>query len=500
MILLGIDCGTQSTKVIALDWQTGEVLAEGGGAYGFVQGLPEGSMEQDPQWWVDAAEKGVAKVLSELGPRKAEIAGIGVSGQQHGLVPLSKEGRVLRSAKLWCDTSTTAECAEITSALGGEKEAVRTVGNSIRTGYTAPKIRWMFKNEPALWDQTETVLLPHDYLNFWLTGEKTMEFGDASGTALLDISSRQWSAKACEATAPDLQRRLPVPRHPSQPAGRLRDALCKALGLENAPLVSVGGGDNMMAAIGAGNVKPGEVTASLGTSGTLFAFSQNPVIDPRGEVAGFCDSTGFWLPLICTMNLTLVSEHVRKMFGWSHAEMDAAVLSVPAGSGGLLFLPYLTGERTPDLPAARGVLSGMSLANFTPAGLARAAVEGVLLGLGYGMERLGDLGVPVRSVRLTGGASQSPVWRQILADIFGVPCVALDSGCGAATGAAIQAGWNVELQTNTASCLGEICDRLVKTDESTTCHPNDQNRKIYADLLAGASGLRNALAPAGFLG
>ncbi|MEX1117480.1 MAG: xylulokinase [Terrimicrobiaceae bacterium] len=497
MILLGIDCGTQSTKVVALDWETGEILASGGEAYGFVEGLPEGAMEQDPAWWVAAADKGMREVLAALGPRKVDVAGIGVSGQQHGLVVLDKNDRVLRPAKLWCDTSTTAECREITSALGGDAGAVASVGNTIRPGYTAPKIRWMAHHEPDLWDRTATILLPHDFLNFWLTGEKRMEYGDASGTALLDIQNRSWAPQALDATAAGLAERLPALGSSSEPCGKLRETLCKAWGLSQAPLVSSGGGDNMMAAIGTGNVQVGEVTASLGTSGTLFAFSDKPVVDPRGEVAAFCDSTDHWLPLVCTMNLTLISEHVRKLFGWSHDEMDAMISAEKPG--GLVFLPYLTGERTPDLPSARGVLANISLTNFTAGGLARAAVESVLLGLGYGLNRFRELGVPVSSIRLTGGASSSPIWRQLCADIFGVPVMALDSGKGAASGAAIQAGWAV-LQAQGDHCtLPEIAQRLVTFDDSTRCQPNRELTAHYAGVLDQSRELRAALLPTSFL-
>jgi xylulokinase len=499
MIFLGIDCGTQSTKVVAMDWETGAILAEGGESYGFEPGLPEGAMEQDPAWWVSAADKGMRSVLANLGSRKSEVAGIGVSGQQHGLVVLDKNGRVLRPAKLWCDTSTTAECAEITKALGGHDAAIQAVGNSIRPGYTAPKILWLAKHEPEKWNATAHVLLPHDYLNYWLTGEARMEYGDASGTALMDVTTREWSDKACEAVAPGLRDRLPALTSSSLPCGVLREDLRKAWGLSSAPIVSAGGGDNMMAAIGTGNVSKGGVTASLGTSGTLFAFSDKAIIDPRGEVAAFCDSTDHWLPLVCTMNLTLITEHLRKMFGWSHSEMDAAVSSEKPGAGGLVFLPYLTGERTPDLPSSRGVMTGLSLANFTPSGLARASVESVLLGLGYGLERFKALGVPVKMVRLTGGGSNSPVWRQMCADIFGVPTVALDSGKGAGSGAAIQAGWCAALAADKKVCLGEICERLVTTDPSTACEPHPEAHAVYSGLLQKSNSLRSALLPAGLL-
>lgn len=499
MIFLGIDCGTQSTKTIALDWETGQILASAQEAYGFVPGLPAGAMEQNPQDWVNAADKTISAVLAELGPRKDEVRGIGVSGQQHGLVVLDAKDEVVRPAKLWCDTSTTAQCDEITQHFGGENAVIALVGNTMRPGYTAPKILWLRQNEPENWARTQSVLLPHDYLNFWLTGVKRMEFGDASGTALLDVETREWSTKVVDFIADDLPGKLPALKSSKKSHGHLRSELRRKWGLAKAPEVSAGGGDNMMAAIGTGNIQSGVVTASLGTSGTLFGFSTTPVVDPRGEIAAFCDSTDNWMPLVCTMNLTLVTEHLRKLFTWDYAALEESIRSVPAGSDGLLLLPYLTGERTPDLPNGNGVFHGLTLQNFTPAHMARAAMEGVTLGLGYGLARFRDLGLAASEIRLTGGGSNSAVWRQICADIFGVPSVCLQSGEGAGLGAAIQAGWTWNKENGSDALLGEIAERLVKVDENSRTLPDPAATEIYAKALDRTSRIRQALHGAGLL-
>jgi xylulokinase len=489
MIFLGIDCGTQSTKTIALDWETGAVLASSHQAYGFIPNLPPGAMEQDPAEWVAAADATVRKVLAALGARSAEVRGIGVSGQQHGFVPLDKEGGVVRPAKLWCDTSTAAQCVEITRHFGGASEVIRRIGNAMLPGYTAPKILWLRQNEPANWKKTATVLLPHDYLNFWLTGRACMEYGDASGTALLDIAKRDWAADVVDFIAPDLAEKLPPLQPSSKPAGTLTAKLAKEWGLAGDVVISSGGGDNMMGAIGTGNIRAGVVTASLGTSGTLYAFSESAVADPKGEVAGFCDSTDHWLPLVCTMNLTLITEHVRNLFSWDFSALDAALESVPAGAEGLLMLPYLAGERTPNLPHGTGVLHGLTIANFTPAHLARAASEAVTMGLGYGLSRFRELGVSPSEIRLTGGGSNSRVWRGICADVFGVPVVCLRSGEGAGLGAAVQAGWTFAGSKG----LAEICSRIVALDESTRVEPNAINTARYAGLMDKTRLLREAL-------
>jgi len=373
------------------------------------------------------------------------------------------------------------------------------VGNTMRTGYTAPKILWLRQNEPENWARTQTVLLPHDYLNFWLTGVKRMEFGDASGTALLDVETRQWSTKVVDFVAEDLPGKLPPLQSSKKAHGVLRTELRRKWGLAKSPEVSSGGGDNMMAAIGTGNIQSGVVTASLGTSGTLFGFSTKPVVDPKGEIAAFCDSTDNWMPLVCTMNLTLVTEHLRKLFTWDYAALEASIRSVPAGSDGLLMLPYLTGERTPDLPNGSGVLHGLTLKNFTQAHLARAAMEGVTMGLGYGLSRFRELGLQTSEIRLTGGGSNSPIWRQMCADVFGVPTVCLQSGEGAGLGAAIQAGWTWNKENGSDAQLNEITERLVNVDENSRTAPNPRSIEIYAEALDRSAKIRRALHIAGML-
>ncbi len=498
MIFLGIDCGTQSTKTIALDGDSRRILATAQQAYGFVSGLPPGAMEQNPSDWIAAADATIRSVLEQLGTRITEVRGIGVSGQQHGLVALDDAGEVVRPAKLWCDTSTVEECEEIERHFGGTQALIALAGNAMLPGYTAPKILWLRKNEPENWERTRTVLLPHDYLNWWLTGTFAMEYGDASGTALLDVRTRDWADPVVEFVASDLTEKLPPLRSSLERHGELQSALRTSWGLEPDVIVSAGGGDNMMGAIGTGNTAPGVVTASLGTSGTLYAFATQPVVDSQGEVAAFCDSSNHWLPLVCTMNVTLVTEMTRTLFAWDHAANDAAVASVPAGSDGLLMLPYLTGERTPNLPDGCGVLHGLNTQNFTAPHLARAAMEGVTLGLGYGLQRFRDLGVLPQEIRLTGGGSNSPVWRQICADVFGVPVVCLESGEGAGLGAAIQAAWLHGSEQGSNLSLADFTNGFVRTDPATRAQPGPATAR-YPELLGKANQLRTALSSVNLL-
>lgn len=495
MICLGVDCGTQSTKTIALDLETGQVLATAHRAYGILPAPEPGVMEQNPADWWDAAEATIREVLEALGPRRDDVRGIGVSGQQHGLVVLDENDEVVRPAKLWCDTSTAGQCGEIHDHFGGTARVIELAGNPMLPGYTAPKILWIREREPENWRRTASVLLPHDYLNFRLTGEKRMEFGDASGTALLDVREREWCAPIVEFVAPDLAEKLPPLRSSLEPVGTLKAGLLAEWGLSGPVTVSAGGGDNMMSAIGTGNLGSGVVTASLGTSGTICACSEAAVIDPAGEIAAFCDSTDRWLPLVCTMNVTLVTETVRHLFGWDHAACDEAIRSVKPGSDGLLLLPYLTGERTPNLPRGCGVFHGLTTTNFTAPHLARAAMEGVTLGLGYGLQRLRTLGVSPTEIRLTGGGSLSPVWRQICADVFETPVVGLATGEGGALGAAIQAASQAE--GGSGESISALAARLVRCDESTRAVPAADSP--YAGLIERSKRLRAALSDSALL-
>jgi xylulokinase len=497
-LLLGIDSGTQSTKVLVVDANDGKVLASAAQEYELLPNLLPGAKEQHPHTWREATASGIRRALRQARAVAAEVKAIGVSGQQHGFVPLDKHGEVIRPAKLWCDTSTAAECDEIMEKLGGFKKTIRAVGNAVLPGFTASKILWLKKNEPKNFARLATVLLPHDYLNFWLTGEKVMEFGDASGTALMDVRKRKWSSAVLQTIAPELEAALPPLIRSDRPAGTLHTSAAKSLDLNPGILVSAGGGDNMMGAIGTGNTRPGVITASFGTSGTIYACSEKPVIDPEGEIAAFCDSTNRWLPLLCTMNVTVATEMVREDFGWSHEKYAAESARVPPGANGLLLLPYFEGERTPNVPEGTGVWFGVNKKTFEAGHFARAAMEGVTLGMNYGLRRLATLGVKPTQIRATGGGAKSKAWRQIMADIFGAEVVTLKVGEGAAYGAALQALWCWRLQQGEKIKISELTDRFVELNESETLHPNRRNVEIYRELQGLqdeiSQGLRNSFA------
>jgi len=495
MIYLGIDCGTQSTKTVALDAGSGRIVASAAQSYEVLPGLPPGHLEQNPSTWIEAVDSTLQQVLEALGARRGEVRGIGVSGQQHGFVALDKNKQVLRPAKLWCDTSTAGECELIRAHFGGAQAVIEKVGMDMLPGFTAPKILWLKRHEPENFARLATVLLPHDYLNFYLTGNLRMEYGDASGTALMDVRNRTWARDVLDFIDPALAGKMPPLGSSRKPAGTLLPELAKRWNLPAGVVISAGGGDNMMGAIGTGNVAPGRVTASLGTSGTIYAYSEKPAVDSAGEVAGFCDSTDAWLPLVCTMNVTVATEAARNLFGWSHAQLDEAILGVPPGADGLLFLPYLQGERTPNLPRGTGVFHGLTTRTMTPAHMARATMEGVTLGLAYGLHRMRSLGIAPTEIRLTGGGSKSAVWRQICADVFGCRVVTLAESEGAALGSAIQALGAAEPKKS----IAEWSNELVQVNPGDTTEPRENPDFDYFGAMEKQVSLTGALVERGFL-
>jgi xylulokinase len=493
MYFLGLDSGTQSTKAVVLDYEGGGIIASAQRKYDLIDGLPRGHLEQHPADWIQAADESVAECVGKLGADRSRIAGIGVSGQQHGLVVLDAKDAVVRPAKLWCDTSTAEQCDQIAHEFGGQPGCIHLTGNAMLPGYTIPKLLWLKQNEPRNFAKVASILLPHDYLNFWLSGVKRMEYGDASGTGILNARTRGWCYEICDFIDKRVRDMLPPLGSSLEAHGTLRPDLAKKWGLSERVVISAGGGDNMMGAIGTGNVKPGVITASFGTSGTLYGVAAEPVVDGQGEVAAFCDSTDQWFPLVCTMNVTVVTEQVREMFGWTIPQLEAAVAGAPAGADGITFLPYLNGERTPNLPSGTGVVHGLNTRNMTPPNIARAAVEGATLGLAYGLRRFRELGMIPNEIRLTGGGSQSRVWRQIAADIFDAEVVTLATAEGAALGAAIQAAFARLKPAGKVRHIEELTSRLVALDENTRCKPAAANAALYCERLEKLSGITRRL-------
>jgi xylulokinase len=471
--VVGIDLGTQHLKVVFYDFENRQVVATEQVPLDIYRG-DDGVAEQQSHWWLNALREAMARVDVDV---RATALAIAVSGQQHGFVALDETGEVLAPVKLWCDTSTEQECQEIMGRFGGASACLERLGNLILPGYTASKILWLKKFRPQLYRQMDTILLPHDYLNFYLTGERCMEAGDASGTGILDVSERSWSTSLLQAIDDerDLTDCLPALRIDNQAIGVLRPAIATELGLPSGIPVAIGGGDNMMGAIGTGNVSAGKMTMSLGTSGTVYAYSDTPVVDPQGNIAAFCSSTGGWLPLLCTMNCTVSTEIMRGLLGADMASFEAQISSAPRGADGVLTLPFFNGERTPNLPNAKACIVGLNSHNTRPENLLRSAVEGATFALRFGLDELSALGVQAAEIVLTGGGMNSPTWRQLVADISGTPVTVLNNEEGAAFGAALQALQLIDDSTG----IEQLAANHLTRDESRCCEPRKKAVDFY---------------------
>jgi len=491
--VLGIDLGTQGLKTVFYDYGRRELVASTTAPLE-VRRATDGSAEQEAAWWLAALGQALGDVPSAI---RASVRAIGVSGQQHGFVPVDADGEVLHSVKLWCDTSTQQEADEIAEVCGGQDRCIELAGNPVLTGYTAPKIRWLRKHHPAKYRRLARVLLPHDYLNYTMTGRAVMEYGDASGTALLDVRKRRWSREMLRAVEPsrDLAECLPELVGPDEFIGHTTAAFSRDFGLPADVPVAPGGGDNMMAAIGTGNVTAGNLTMSLGTSGTLFACADEPIVDANGNIAAFCNSTGGWLPLLCTMNCTFATELMKKPLGIDNAGFDAAIAGVPPGSDGLIVLPFFSGERTPNLPRARAGVLGLTPSNCNSGHLLRATVEGATYGLRFGLDELRRLGIEASEIVLTGGGSNSHVWCQVVADVCRLPVTRLEQDEGASFGAALQALWLLERQTDTNRGIEDVTSTHLARRPEFSRTPDDAAADRYAESYAAYRRAVTGMAP-----
>ncbi|MBN1648675.1 MAG: xylulokinase [Spirochaetales bacterium] len=477
--VIGIDNGTQSTKVVFYDFEQKKIVAQASAPHELTS-RDDGTREQSADWWITALKKCMDQIAPEL--KKTAIA-VGVSGQQHGFVPVDEQGNVLAPVKLWCDTATVKQCKALTAKFGGEKKLLDEVGNLILPGYTLPKVFWLKENKPELYKKMHKILLPHDYLNFYLTGKMVMEYGDASGTALLDIRNRKWSDTLLAVIDPEgkIKKTLPELIKASDFAGMVNAKAAAEFGIPEGIPVSSGGGDNMMGAVGTGTVAEGVITMSLGTSGTIYGYSSKPIIDPDGNLAAFCSSTGGWLPLLCTMNCTVSTTLVQKMYGLSVKEIDEMAAQTPAGSNGMINLPFYNGERTPNLPNGKGCFLGMDMNNVTKGNFIRSSMEAAIFGMKGGIESFQKLGFQAKEIRLIGGGANSAPWRQIAADILELPVVVPQLQEAAALGGALQALWALQINNGNNVNIREITDQHVALKEGTAAEPGADSKK-YRDV------------------
>lgn len=496
-VTLGIDVGTSGTKTLAIDG-SGAILASASAEYPCDYPRP-GWSEQAPELWWEATRTTIWQVLDKGGLKPGDVTGVGLSGQMHGSVFLDDAGKVIRPALLWNDQRTAAECAEIERRAGGREALVRMVGNLALTGFTAPKVLWLRNHEPHHWDRVRQVLLPKDYVRYRLTGTYATEVSDASGTLLLDVANRRWSADLLGKL--DLDPSMLPPCYESdEVSAKLSPLGAEATGLAVGTPVVGGGGDQPAGAVGNGIVRPGVVSATMGTSGVVFAHTPEPGFDPLGRLQRGCHAVrGAWHVMGVVLAAGGAFQWFRNTVGQAAMDeakrrgvdpyfllTDEAALAGP-GAEGLFFLPYLTGERTPHFdPDAKGGWIGLTVRHGRPH-LIRAVLEGATYAMRDSLELIREMGVDLAEIRLSGGGARNPLWRQIQADIYGQDVVTINASEGPAFGVALLA----QVGTGGFASVPEACDATIRVVETTSKDARTASyydraypiyRRLYADL------------------
>lgn len=494
--LIGIDVGTSGTKALLID-QDGVVKASTTRSYPLYTPRP-GWAEQNPSDWWSAAYKAIADVISASGVSPSDIVGVGLSGQMHGSVFLDDDNQVIRPALLWCDQRTAEQCQWITATVGEETVVAETL-NPVLTGFQAPKIVWLRDNEPDNYAKLAKILLPKDYVRFMLTGEYATEVSDASGTSLLNVPQRRWSQAMLDGIGID-KAMLPKVYESPEITGRLTSEAAALTGLNVGTPVVGGGGDQAAGAVGNGIVKSGAISVTTGTSGVVFAYLDEPVMDKQLRTHTFCHavpdkwhvmgamlSAGGslrWLrDTICGEEMNVAASMGRDPYEL----MTSEAATVAPGCDGLMFLPYLTGERCPyPNPNARGVFFGLNLIH-TKAHMIRSVLEGVTFGLRDCFELIAGLGIEFTEIRASGGGARSPFWRQMQADMFGQAVSTINVDEGAAYGVALLAAVGAGLHPN----IQEACETAISVVD--TLSPDAAQTDIYANFYGVYRRLYSAL-------
>ena len=499
MAVLGLDVGTTGSRAVLVA-ADGQPLATATAPHQPFASPETGWAEQDPGDWWRAAQTAIRRVLDEV--QGVDVEAVGLSGQMHGAVLLDADGVVVRPAIIWCDQRTDEQCRWLTERVGAAR-LIELVSNPALTGFTLPKLLWVRDREPGSWERIRSVMLPKDYVRFRLTGERATDVADASGTLLFDVANRRWSSEVLDVTEID-PAWLPAVHEGPVITGQVSAAGERATGLRTGTPVVAGGGDQAAGAVGMGIVRPGTVSATIGTSGVVFAPTDRPARDALGRVHTFCHAVpNRWHVMGVTQGAGLSLRWYKDTFGLGAATNDAdddggdpydrlcaEAAEVPAGADGVMWAPYLMGERTPHLdPHARAALVGLS-ASHTRAHVTRAILEGVAFSLRDSLTILEEMGLPATRIRLGGGGARSPVWRQVQADVYGQAVEVLAAEEGAAYGAALLAGVGAGMW----SSVDDACDRVVRVAETIESAP--ERVSILNDRYARYRTLYHALHPA----
>jgi len=480
MHLIGIDVGTGGSRAVLID-TAGKIVASATVEHKPFISKQTGWAEQDPRDWWRASAAAIRSAITKAAIPAEKIKAVGLSGQMHGAVLLDVTGQVLRPAIIWCDQRSGQQCKNLTAKLGSSR-LIELTCNPALTGFTLPKLLWVRDHEPETWQCVRSVLLPKDYVRFRLTGDKATDVADASGTLLLNVSTRRWSVEMIEAAeiSSDV---LPRVYESQDIAGTVSNAVAEETGLRPGTPVIAGAGDQAAGAVGLGIVRPGMISATIGTSGVVFAATNTPALDPQGRVHTFCHAIpGRWHVMGVTQGAGLSLRWFRDQFGVLSTDLTegdpydsltAEAARVPPGADGLLWAPYLMGERTPHLdPDARAALVGLT-ASHTRAHVVRAILEGVAFSLKDSFEILKELNVPCETIRLGGGGARSELWRQIQADVYGHEVETVAAEEGAAYGVALLAGVAAGAWTS----VDAACDAVIRTN--TRLRPDPEAVEIF---------------------
>jgi xylulokinase len=490
--VLGIDVGTGGTRAVIVD-DRGQIAASATEEHEPFASPSIGWAEQRPEDWWLATGVAVRKALGQAGLHKDQIASVGFSGQMHGAVMLDAVGEVVRPALIWCDVRTEKQCDELRERIGWDR-LIQLTCNPPLANFTLTKLLWTRENEPTHWKRVRSVMLPKDYVRYRLTGERATDVADASGTLMLDVSRRQWSKEVTDTAGIDLSF-LPALYESSEVSAKVSSRGAEETGLAEGTPVVAGAGDQAAGAVGMGIVAPGAVSATIGTSGVVFAATDRPLVDPLGRLHTFCHAIpGRWHVMGVTQAAGFSLRWFRDHFADSHGvngdgayeRLTAEAAKVPSGSEGLFWTPYLMGERTPHLdPSARGVLAGLT-ASHTRAHVVRAILEGVAFSLRDTFTIFAEMNVPVKRIVLGGGGARSALWRQIQADVYGQEVQILEAEEGAAYGAAILAGVGVAMWPSVdAACASvlRVRDRVQPQPESAAVMSS--NYQVYRRIYPG---------------
>lgn len=496
MYFLGVESALQATKAIVVDLESASIVANETVPHTFVEGLPNGHLEQDPNMWIHSLDQAVRSCLNQAGHRKSDIVAMSIGAQEKGFILLDDENQIVRPAKVSGDLASRKQLDQLNREFGGPPGFGELLGNSLDVDSLASQLLWLKDREPYNFQKAQTIMQPLDFLNYWLTGVRSSEAGSASCSGLLDVRSGEWNEALCNFIDPNLFEMLLPLRGESSVIGSVRMEVAQSWGLKREMCVSAGSGCIMMAALGSGSSHDKTAVMDLGVTGAIWGVSEQPLTDPRSEVAAWCDATHQWLAYYEEKLAVTSLDSVRAHYGWSGENFEKAAVASQVGAGGLKSLPLGYGTFN---AGGEGVFHGMSSDNYTPPNVARATLEGVAVGLAYGYHRTGELGLEFKNVCVTGCETESKLWRQLVSDVCGVPSYSLINQEGAALGAAIHAAVAYFQQAGESFTFSEMAAYVVTADNQSWCEPDPQCHEFYLDQLSRQQYLAETLIGAGFL-